>query len=133
MFSTGIYANASTKIITANGFVKTGSDDTSVLLAGGGAKALSDFAIASHTHSFTTDITDRPFYDSPYSDGEYYWSWNPLGLTLGANIHGWSFKDPNLGTDIGVIKWYLAREGTSNTCLNFNMDGNIQIYGKMYA
>jgi hypothetical protein len=46
MFSTGIYANASTNMITASGFIKNGYDDTSVLLAGGGAKALSDFAMA---------------------------------------------------------------------------------------
>jgi hypothetical protein len=38
MFSTGIYANASTKMITAAGFIKTGSDDTYVLLGGGDHK-----------------------------------------------------------------------------------------------
>jgi hypothetical protein len=48
MFSTGIYANANSKIITASGFIKSGSDDTSVLLAGGGAKALSTFKIGDY-------------------------------------------------------------------------------------
>ena len=38
MFSTGIYANASTKMITANGFIKAGSSDSYVLLGGGGHK-----------------------------------------------------------------------------------------------
>jgi len=52
IFSTGIYANASSKMITANGFIKNGFDDTSVLLAGGGAKALTDFAMSGHTHSY---------------------------------------------------------------------------------
>lgn len=50
MFSTGIYANANTNMIVANGFIKNGYDDTSVLLAGGGAKALSDFATSTHNH-----------------------------------------------------------------------------------
>jgi hypothetical protein len=73
-----------------------------ILLAGGGCKSLSDLN-GTHKHSFITDITNRPFYDSEYSAGEYTWSYNPLGLTGIANIHGWSFKDTNLGTDIGVI------------------------------
>jgi len=50
MFSTSIYANASTKMITANGFIKNSYDDTSVLLAGGGAKALNDFSLTGHNH-----------------------------------------------------------------------------------
>lgn len=51
MFSTGIYANASTKMITANGFIKAGSSDDYVLLGGGNHKALSDFSM-SHTHPY---------------------------------------------------------------------------------
>ena len=51
MFSTGIYANASTKMITANGFIKAGSDDSYVLLGGGNHKALSDFSMA-HSHPY---------------------------------------------------------------------------------
>ena len=51
MFSTGIYANASTKMIIANGFVKNGSDSSHVLLGDGGHKALSDFSM-SHSHPY---------------------------------------------------------------------------------
>lgn len=51
MFSTGIYANASTKMITANGFIKAGSSDNYVLLGGGNHKALSDFSM-SHEHPY---------------------------------------------------------------------------------
>ena len=51
MFSTGIYANASTKMITANGFIKAGSSDDYVLLGGGNHKALSDFSM-SHEHPY---------------------------------------------------------------------------------
>jgi hypothetical protein len=51
MFSTGIYANASTKMITANGFIKAGSDSSHVLLGDGTHKALSDFAMA-HSHPY---------------------------------------------------------------------------------
>lgn len=50
MFSTGIYANASTKMITANGFIKAGSSDNYVLLGGGNHKALSDFSMSGHNH-----------------------------------------------------------------------------------
>ena len=51
MFSTGIYANASTKMITANGFIKAGSSDNYVLLGGGNHKALSDFSMT-HSHPY---------------------------------------------------------------------------------
>ena len=50
MFSTGIYANASTKMITANGFIKVGSSNNYVLLGGGDHKALSDFSMSGHNH-----------------------------------------------------------------------------------
>ena len=51
MFSTGIYANANTKMITANGFIKAGSSDDYVLLGGGSHKALGDFSM-SHSHPY---------------------------------------------------------------------------------
>ena len=51
MFSTSIYANASTKMITANGFIKAGSSNNYVLLGNGGHKALSEFSMA-HTHPY---------------------------------------------------------------------------------
>ena len=50
MFSTSIYANASTKMITANGFIKAGSSNSYVLLGSGGHKALSDFSMSGHNH-----------------------------------------------------------------------------------
>ena len=53
MFSTGIYANASSKTITSNGFIKTSSDDTYVLLGGGGHKKVSNFATSAHTHTIS--------------------------------------------------------------------------------
>ena len=46
IFSTGIYANASTKMITANGFIKAGSSDSYVLLGGGGHKAEATLSVA---------------------------------------------------------------------------------------
>lgn len=55
MFSIGIYANASTGIITSGGFSKSGYDNTSVLLAGGGSKLLSDFSM-SHRHPYVTFV-----------------------------------------------------------------------------
>ena len=51
MFSTSIYANASTKMITANGFIKAGSSNNYVLLGGGNHKAISEFSMA-HTHPY---------------------------------------------------------------------------------
>jgi hypothetical protein len=55
MFSTGIYANASTKMITASGYIKTDSDNTHVLLGGGG------HALAGHSNN------DSPYI--PVADG----------------------------------------------------------------
>ena len=46
MFSAGIYANASTKMITANGFIKADSSNSYVLLGGGGHKAESSLSVA---------------------------------------------------------------------------------------
>lgn len=61
MFSTGIYANASTKMITANGFIKAGSSNNYVLLGGGGHKAESSLSVANadkvdgyHASAFAT-------------------------------------------------------------------------------
>lgn len=62
MFSTGIYANASTKMITANGFIKAGSSDDYVLLGGGNHKALSDFSMAGHAHIDTFLVTNDSNY-----------------------------------------------------------------------
>ena len=43
IFSSGIYANTSTNMITAGGFIKADSNNTFVLLGGGDHKSLSDF------------------------------------------------------------------------------------------
>jgi hypothetical protein len=64
MFSTGIYANASTKMITANGFIKAGSDSSHVLLGDGDHKALSDFSMSGHNH-------DDRYYTETESDDKY--------------------------------------------------------------
>lgn len=45
----GLYTN---RIIEGIGFVKSGSSDSYMLLGGGGHKAISDFAISSHTHPY---------------------------------------------------------------------------------
>lgn len=55
MFSTGIYANASTKKITASGFIRIDSNNTHVLLGGGG------HALAGHSNN------DSPYI--PIADG----------------------------------------------------------------
>lgn len=57
IFSTGIYANASTKMITSNGFKKTGSSDSYLLLGGGGHKAISDLLGNYVTLNTTQTIT----------------------------------------------------------------------------
>ena len=59
MFSTGIYANASTKMITANGFIKAGSSASYVLLGDGSHKNVSDFATSGHNHdsSYVSSLT----------------------------------------------------------------------------
>lgn len=50
LFSTGIYANTNSNMITTSGFIKTGSDSSHVLLGDGGHKALSDFSMSEHNH-----------------------------------------------------------------------------------
>lgn len=55
-----LYYNPKNKRLTVGGsvvassFVKNGSDNTYVLLGGGGHKLISDFATSSHTHSYIT-------------------------------------------------------------------------------
>ena len=44
--------NSSHQAFSLGGFVKSGSDDSYVLLGGGGHKAVSDFATSGHTHSY---------------------------------------------------------------------------------
>lgn len=53
------FNNASNIWFEAPQFIKTGSSNNYVLLGGGSHKAISDFAIKTHTHSWT-DITNRP-------------------------------------------------------------------------
>lgn len=51
-----LYVNS--KIFSNGGFVKNGSSDSYVLLGGGGHKAISDFAISTHTHGLLhSDLT----------------------------------------------------------------------------
>ena len=83
MFSTGIYANASTKMITANGFIKAGSSNNYVLLGGGDHKALSDFSMSGHNH------------DGRYLKYEGYWTSesgqnidDSLGMNFTYTSHG---------------------------------------------
>ncbi len=85
MFSTGIYANASTKMITANGFIKAGSSNSYVLLGGGSHKALSDFSMA-HSHPYLPlsggTMTGTPYINMPasaYSISDD----RPFGITYG--------------------------------------------------
>lgn len=60
-----LYYNPKNKRLTVGGsvvassFVKNGSDNTYVLLGGGGHKLISDFAINNHTHSWNS-ITNKP-------------------------------------------------------------------------
>lgn len=75
MFSTGIYANASTKMITANGFIKAGSSNNYILLGDGSHKAVSDFATSNHSHSYInknfegTGIINVPFTERRFEYG----------------------------------------------------------------
>lgn len=60
-----------TATVTANGFKKKDSSDSYVLLGAGGHKAVSDFAVSSHTHT-RSQITDFPT-SMPASD-VYAWA-----------------------------------------------------------
>ena len=96
MFSTGIYANASTKMITANGFIKAGSSDDYVLLGGGNHKALSDFSMV-HTHPYLPLVGGT-------MDGTAWIVWPDSG----------NWGNNNSGVTFPVIRGGLQWSGQSN-------------------
>lgn len=103
MFSTGIYANASTKMITANGFIKAGSSNNYVLLGGGGHKAVSDFATSGHNHDDRYlklsggTIKDHLYIDSTSSENIY----PALCLYSSSNVSGTQQLNKGIGIRMG--------------------------------
>lgn len=78
MFSTGIYANASTKMITANGFIKAGSSNSYVLLGGGSHKTESSLSVAN-----ADKVDGQHFsYSNSSNSPTYLWATNSNGSSF---------------------------------------------------
>lgn len=97
-------SSTGTAQIKAAGFIKKDSNDSHVLLGGGGHKAISDFATASKLGSSTIGATDRPIYLSGGS---------PVQTTYrmaGTNEVATTAVDISSATNTGI--WYV--NGTSS-------------------
>ena len=109
--------------ITSSGFAKISSNNSYVLLGGGGHKAVSDFATSSHTHSYL-----------PLSGGTITSaSTVPLGLTTSSNYCFIRFgaSSTNKGEvgyyhngPGGVGEMYMQVYGTGNPTLSISENGN---------
>lgn len=64
--------------ISANSFIKIGSDNNSVLLGGGGTKALSDLSSSSHNHD--TKYTKQVTWSYPWTSNKWNRVLNIVGL-----------------------------------------------------
>jgi hypothetical protein len=79
MFSVGMYANASTNLLTTAGFVKIGSDDTYILLGGGGHILISDL-----TAGAATKVTVR---QNNSADNDYPIVWSRINNTSNSSAN----------------------------------------------
>lgn len=115
MFSTGIYANASTKMIIANGFIKAGSSDSYVLLGGGGHKLISDFATSNHNHYRIKLSDDRAKYPGQLTG-------NDTMSTFGGFMQNSTLGISNFGSysDVLVIRSYADSSGGNDNAIIFN-------------
>lgn len=119
MFSTGIYANANTKMITANGFIKAGSSNNYVLLGDGGHKTESSLSVANADKVDGYHATSgRTF------NGNINWSenWNDA-WSDGTNKHPWYGFDhryPNTGAYSTTISDYFGMTIKTNNILRLD-------------
>ena len=115
MFSTGIYANASTKMITANGFIKAGSSNNYILLGGGNHKAISDFATSNHNHYRIKLSDDRAKYPGQLIGNE-------ISSIFGGFMQNSTLGISNFGSysDILVIRSYRDPSGGNDNAIIFN-------------
>ena len=139
MFSTGIYANANTKMITANGFIKAGSSDNYVLLGGGNHVALSDLS-TSHSHPYlpltggimTGDITMNGMNTNLNWNVDYLAGWARDFIVY--NQHNNSSGDlvnvfhlGGCGYENGFEYAYIGTYNYDGNNLRFNKNGTITI------
>ena len=115
MFSTSIYANASTKMITANGFIKAGSSNSYVLLGGGGHKLISDFAASYHNHYRIKLSDDRAKYPGQLTGNE-------ISSIFGGFMQNSTLGIYNFGdySDVLVIRSYTDSSGGNDNAIIFN-------------
>ena len=91
MFSTGIYANASTKMITANGFIKASSSNSYVLLGGGDHKLESNLSVSSANTATKASYLPTKYDGGDKPNPQYYFNQDigvRVAMTRYANIGG---------------------------------------------
>ena len=91
MFSTGIYANASTKMITANGFIKAGSSNSYVLLGDGSHKLESNLSVSSASTATKASYLPTKYDGGDKPNPQYYFNQDigvRVAMTRHANIGG---------------------------------------------
>ena len=126
MFSTGIYANANNNMITANGFIKNGSDSSHVLLGDGGHKALSDFAMASSYvkkigDTMTGELNFQNAYNINWNDGSW---WQRINIT----------DDSSNNTPVFTFQQSEGTSGSSwKTLLTIYDNGNLVVPAQLQA
>ena len=132
-----LYVNS--KIFSNGGFVKNGSSDSYVLLGGGGHKAISDFAISTHTHTVfknnlmikgTNGISDSASIHLGIGDSDTGFKWISDGVCqIYANnvaVGQWTsggmnwFKNPTVN---GNKVWNAGNDGSGSGLDADTLDG----------
>ncbi|WEK71265.1 MAG: hypothetical protein P0Y62_06825 [Candidatus Chryseobacterium colombiense] len=126
--------------IAANGFQKSGSSDSYVLLGGTGHKLLSDFALATDLSGYVTLTTEQnifaqktfaTYYDTYTSDGLFSSDAKPLRTTtpsgnrilLGYKDYGGGQYYPRIGfKNTGLTNWSMGPLG-NDFVIGVNNDG----------
>ena len=143
-----LYVNS--KIFSNGGFVKNGSSDSYVLLGGGGHKAISDFAISTHTHTVfknnlmikgTNGISDSASIHLGIGDSDTGFKWISDGVCQiyanNAAVGQWTsggmnwFKNPTVN---GNKVWNAGNDGSGSGLDADTLDGyHAASFVKMYT
>lgn len=132
-----LYVNS--KIFSNGGFVKNGSSDSYVLLGGGGHKAISDFAISTHTHTVfknnlmikgTNGLSDSASIHLGIGDSDTGFKWISDGVCQiyanNAAVGQWTsggmdwFKNPTVN---GNKVWNAGNDGSGSGLDADTLDG----------
>lgn len=125
--ATNLLFNPSSGLLTAGGFVKSGYDDTYVLLAGGGHKALSEFGGISGNYVLKTGDTMTGNLQFVGGDNGRFIVIDKASASIchyATTTSGWamgSYIKDNAGNSLGAI---VGAYGTTNTLTYYYYGGN---------